>query len=107
MPQRILPIPLGFNDCYLIQEMGVVMIDGGAPGKISAFKRAVDDVGITPSDIELIVVTHGHIDHIGSLKDLKELTGAKVAVHRLDKECVERDRGWTPINLRVLVAGDG
>lgn len=43
-----------------------------------------------PSAIELIVVTHGHIDHIGSLKDIKEYTGGKVATHRLDKKCVER-----------------
>ena len=37
-----------------------------------------------------LILTHGHIDHIGSLKDIKEYTGAKVAIHRLDKECVER-----------------
>lgn len=90
MSHKIFRVPLGFNDCYLIQDGGIIMIDGGAPGKIGEFKAAVEDVGINPSDIELVVVTHGHIDHIGSLKDIKEYTGAKVAIHRLDKEWVER-----------------
>jgi len=78
------------------------MIDGGAPGKMGEFKAAVEDVEIKPSDIELVVVTHGHIDHIGSLEDIKEYTGAKVAVHRLDKECVERGEWVESHKLKTL-----
>ena len=43
-----------------------------------------------PSDVKLIVVTHGHIDHIGSLNDIKAFTGAQVAVHQNDKQCIEQ-----------------
>lgn len=70
------------------------MVDGGAPGEIKRFEKELKNIDLNPSDVELIIVTHGHIDHIGSLKDLKDLTGAKVAVHRLDVECVEKGE-WT------------
>jgi len=32
-------------------------------------------------DIKLIVLTHGHLDHIGALKEVKEAIGAEVAIH--------------------------
>jgi glyoxylase-like metal-dependent hydrolase (beta-lactamase superfamily II) len=34
--------------------------------------------------ISLIVTTHGHIDHVEALADLKRITGAPIAVHELD-----------------------
>lgn len=37
-----------------------------------------------PHQIERILITHAHIDHIGGLADLVMLTGAKVGVHALD-----------------------
>ena len=35
-------------------------------------------------DLRYIVLTHCDIDHVGSAARLKELTGARVAIHRLD-----------------------
>jgi len=34
---NIYSIPLGFDHCYLIQDKGVIMIDGGSPKKAEAF----------------------------------------------------------------------
>jgi hydroxyacylglutathione hydrolase len=86
----IYPIPLGFDCCYLIQSDGIVMIDGGAPGKIKAFKKALTSLSIKPEDIRLIVITHGHWDHIGSARDIKDMTGAPIAVHEREKEWLEK-----------------
>lgn len=41
-----------------------------------------------PRQIERIFVTHAHIDHIGGLGALVELTGARVGVHPLDRRVV-------------------
>jgi glyoxylase-like metal-dependent hydrolase (beta-lactamase superfamily II) len=89
MSTDIFSFSFGLNDCYVIRDKGTIMIDGGPPGKRDDFIKAVRNISIKPEDIKLIVITHGHPDHIGSAKDIKELTGAKVAMHQLDKQCLE------------------
>ena len=65
------------------------MIDAGGKNKIPALKKALKDIDVEPNTIELIVITHGHPDHVTSAKDFKELNGAKIAMHQLDKQCLE------------------
>lgn len=40
--------------------------------------------------IESIFLTHSHFDHIGDVSKIKEKTNAKVYIHKLDKEGIER-----------------
>jgi glyoxylase-like metal-dependent hydrolase (beta-lactamase superfamily II) len=35
--------------------------------------------------IEMILITHGHFDHVGANRKLKEATGAKLVIHALDQ----------------------
>jgi glyoxylase-like metal-dependent hydrolase (beta-lactamase superfamily II) len=53
--------------------------------------------GIDPKSVSLILITHGHADHFGSATDLKERTGAKVAIHRLDAEAARKGQD-PPLN---------
>ena len=46
--------------------------------------RLITDLGRSLSELTQIVVTHCHLDHVGSLATLKSLSGAKVAVHNSD-----------------------
>lgn len=89
MAVNIHPIHLGMDQCYLLQGEGAILIDGGAPGKVDVFRRAIDGLSIMPREVQLIVLTHGHWDHIALTKDIKELTGAKVAMHRHEKHLLE------------------
>ena len=89
MTAEIFGLPLGWNDCHLIREEGTIMIDAGGKNKTPALKKALKDIEVEPNTIELIVITHGHPDHVTSAKDFKELTGAKIAMHQLDKQCLE------------------
>jgi metal-dependent hydrolase (beta-lactamase superfamily II) len=45
------------------------MIDGGTRGE--AFRKAMKRIPMEPSAIQLIVVTHGHLDHMDGLKESK------------------------------------
>jgi len=84
------PIDFGFNQCYIIRGEGAVMIDGGPPNRAEDFMRAMKMIPVRPEDIQLIILTHGHFDHIGSARDIRRITGAKIAMHLLDKDCLEK-----------------
>lgn len=93
------PIPLGIDTCYLLRGEKTILIDGGAPGGLGAFLPALRRLGVHPREIELILVTHGHSDHIGALQGIQRLTGAQVAVHRNDRDWVESGRPPLPPGL--------
>jgi hydroxyacylglutathione hydrolase len=47
-------------------------------------------------DIRLIILTHTHYDHCGSLKALKDMTGAKIVVHHNEATCLREGYGGFP-----------
>jgi len=66
------------------------MVDGGMPKRGRAFKKAIQAIPIRPDEIQLIVLTHGHFDHVGSAREIKEITGAMIAIHQCDKDYFEK-----------------
>ncbi len=102
MAVSIHPIPLGFDCCYLVQDEGVILIDGGTPGRVKTFLKELKRLSIKPEEIRLIVITHGHWDHIASAKDIKEKTGAKIAMHGKEKEWLEKSLKPMPPGVNRL-----
>ena len=103
MSVSIYPITLGFDHCYIIRDKGTIMIDGGAPKKLKEFTKAIEEISIKPEDIKLMIMTHGHWDHIGSAKEIKEFTGDKIAMHEQEKEWLEK--GLKPLPPGVTLWG--
>jgi len=72
---------LGSN-AYLVKgEAGLVLIDAGREGTAGRVRKALEEQGGRMTDINLIVVTHVHQDHVGSLSSIKKETSAEVLVH--------------------------
>lgn len=73
--------PMDVN-CYIIgcpATKEAAVVDPGAEGR--RILRQLEQLGLT---CKLIVLTHGHIDHIGALREVKEATGARVYIHEQD-----------------------
>jgi len=74
-------------NCFIVgEEAGAegMVIDPGGNGE--QILRAIADSGL---DIKIIVLTHGHSDHIAALYDIQDKTGAEVAIHVADADFLE------------------
>lgn len=73
------------------------MFDGGPPNKSQQFLRYLQKLNIKPEDIQLIILSHGDFDHSGSAGAIRDLTGAKIAIHQEDKDVIESGKfNWPP-----------
>jgi hydroxyacylglutathione hydrolase len=77
----------GMMDCntYVIKGSPGIIIDPGSAEYLSSRVNALKKDGINPSDIGFIVNTHLHIDHCGANAAFKALSGAKIALHPVQK----------------------
>ena len=75
------PFAVGRVNCYLIEDEPLTLVDTGPnSGKaLDELTARLAERGHALSDLELIVVTHQHIDHLGLVEILVEHSGAAVA----------------------------
>ncbi len=76
------------NVYLLVLGDELIVVDTGTPGNAKKIVEYVQKIGRRPSNVSTIILTHYHMDHAGSVKELKDLTNAKVAVHEEDADYV-------------------
>ncbi|MFC2031216.1 MBL fold metallo-hydrolase, partial [Chloroflexota bacterium] len=80
---KVRPVKLGHANVYFIEtEGGQILVDAGMPNQAEELDAVFDETGIDPKSVQMIIATHGHLDHIGSIAHAQRVTGAKVLVHR-------------------------
>ena len=67
MTVRIVPLPLSISNAYVLLGDRPVLVDAGKPGEEEKLLDLLHQLGIAPSDLSLVVLTHGHTDHAGSV----------------------------------------
>jgi glyoxylase-like metal-dependent hydrolase (beta-lactamase superfamily II) len=82
---RVLRIPTPFQvgrvNTYLLEDEPLTLIDSGPnSGKaLDELERQLDALGHRIEDVELIIITHQHIDHLGLVDIIAKRSGAEVA----------------------------
>ena len=88
---RIVQIPMMSSNAYVVANgRNAILIDCGMKKKEKKILAALEGMRLSPDDIKLIILTHTHYDHAGSLKALQEITGAKVLAHQAEAACLEQ-----------------
>jgi len=60
---------------------GAILIDAGFPGSRDDVLTSLGDLGLTPADVRAILLTHAHIDHLGSAIWFASTLGTPVYCH--------------------------
>jgi glyoxylase-like metal-dependent hydrolase (beta-lactamase superfamily II) len=75
------PFAVGPVNAYLIDDRPLTLVDSGpnSAGALDALERALDAHGRRVEDLELLVITHQHADHLGLAEVIARRSGAEVA----------------------------
>ena len=104
------PFAVGRVNCYLIEDEPLTLVDTGPnSGKaLDELNTQLGARGYTIDDLELVIVTHQHIDHLGLVEIVAEHSGAEVAaigvaaqrLANFDEDAEAEDRFAVELMLR-------
>lgn len=77
------PFLVGRVNTYLIEDDPLTLVDAGpnSATSLSALEKDLAVLGHAVEDLERVVITHQHIDHIGLVQLLVDRSGAEVCAH--------------------------
>ncbi len=95
---------------YLLAGEAPTVVDTGMPGSARKILDYAAGLGYAPSDLARIVITHHHVDHVGSMAALHELTAAPLAAHPDDAPYISGEQepplpSGTAMRLLVRLMG--
>jgi len=97
MNGKYLKVSLGKSNSYLVKgNEGYLLIDAGVENQVDKLKKEMDQYDIKFEDIILIIITHVHYDHVGSLAAIKEKTQAPVLVHEKEADLLKSGQSNFP-----------
>ncbi len=78
-----------FVNVILIFGDKITLVDTGTKGSENQIFEYIINQGRRKEEIESIIISHAHPDHIGSASKIKQLTSCKIITHSLEKEWIE------------------
>jgi glyoxylase-like metal-dependent hydrolase (beta-lactamase superfamily II) len=101
------------NFYLLVDGHEATLVDAGYPRYWPQVTQALDGLGLPANSIAAVLVTHHHVDHVGTAEQVRRSTGATVHVHEHDAEIVCGERrshvppgfyrqSWRPSMTRYL-----
>lgn len=69
----------GLSSILIAGEQGLILIDVALPQSAPLIDANIRALGFRTTDIELILTSHAHYDHVGGVRSMQRFTGATVA----------------------------
>ncbi len=78
-----------FVNVIIIFGDKITLIDTGVKGSEGRILDYIARNGRKINDIETVILSHSHPDHIGSAASLREATGCRILAHEAEREWIE------------------
>lgn len=88
MGERIVlptPFPVGPVNVWVLLGRPLTLVDAGprTPDALAALEAGLEALGVRVEDVELLLLTHQHSDHVGQAAIIRRRSGCAVAAHEL------------------------
>lgn len=101
-------IPRSVN-VFLYCGAKITLIDSGVAGSERHIFAYLEQMGLDPENIEHLILTHSHPDHVGAAKAIRAATGCRVSAHISEKNWIEdtdlQEKERPVPGFRTLVGG--
>ena len=88
---RVHRVEDAYTNWYLLEQDGrLTIVDTGVPSSWDSLAGVLPQIGRTTGDVEAVVLTHGHFDHLGFAERARRELGVPVYVHEADVELTRR-----------------
>ena len=98
---HLIPNMRGAN-AYLLMGSAPTLVDTGMPGSADTILGYMEELGLSADDLARIVITHHHLDHVGSLAALKARTPARVLAHPGDAGLISGEQAPPPASSPIM-----
>jgi len=86
---------------YLLLGSLLTLVDTGMPGSEEMILSYIQGLGLAASDLARIVITHYHLDHVGSLAAIKARTAGRVLAHPGDAPFISGEQPPPPVRSAI------
>lgn len=73
----------------IVTPQGNILVNCGLVDTVPQIIAGVEQLGFKFSDTKILTATHGHVDHVAGMAELKRLTGAKLMISEPDVTLLE------------------
>lgn len=102
------PLPRAVN-VFVVIGKRITLIDSGVRGAEEQIGDYLAQIGRGFEEVETLILTHSHPDHVGAARAIRSLTGCRVVAHQAERtwiEDTELQEQQRPVpGFRLLVEG--